>query len=217
MDAAHTMTAVYVTPRTLTVASVLPASGVNITVTPNDNAGLSSGTTQFTRTYNEGTVVNLTAPANVNGNPFKLWQRDGVDWADTPATSLTTDLPHTMTAIYFNAVQFSAPQFPNVPEAETPPCSNPACGSSATITVTRGGSTATPASVDYTTSDGVATQKGDYIISAGRLNFAVGETSKTFKVFIVDDVFQEGIEKFQVVLSNPVGTSLGVRMCATRC
>jgi len=213
MDAPYTMTAVYSTPRTLTVASSFPDSGVSITVTPNDRGGLSSGTTQFTRTYNDGTVVNLTAPASAGGNPFKLWQRDGVDLPDPQATSVTMDGNHTMTAVFNNSVQFTVPQF-SAFETETTPCSNPACGASVTVTVSRLGSTAAPASVDYTTSDDVATQKGDYIISAGRLNFAVGEASKSFTVFIVDDVYQEGTEKFKVVLSNPVGTTLGVRSVA---
>jgi subtilisin family serine protease len=213
VDNTHTMTAVYVASRTLTVASVLPSSGVSITVTPNDSAGLGNGTTQFTRTYGDASVVSLTAPASVSGNPFKLWQRDGVDWAATQATTVTMDANHTMTAIYNNSVQFSLPQY-NTVEAETPACSNPACGASVTVTVTRGGSTATPASVDYSTADDIATQKGDYIISAGRLNFGVGEASKIFTVFIVDDVYQEGTETFKVTLSNPVGTDLGVRTTA---
>jgi subtilisin family serine protease len=213
IDNNHTMTAIYVPPRTLTVASVLPSSGVSITVSPSDSAGLGDGTTQFTRTYGNSAVVSLTAPASVGGNPFKLWQRDGVDWAATQATTVTMDANHTMTAIYNNSVQFSLPQY-NAFEAETPACSNPACGASVLVTVTRGGSTATPASVDYTTTDDVATQKGDYIISAGRINFAAGETSKNFLVFIVDDVYQEGTETFKVTLSNPVGTDLGVRTTA---
>ena len=123
------------------------------------------------------------------------------------------DANHTMTAVFNNSVQFTVPQF-NVSEAELPPCTNPGCGASVTVTVSRRGSTAASASVDYTTSDDVATQKGDYIFSAGRLNFAVGEASKSFTVFIVDDVYQEGTEKFKVMLSNPVGTTLGVRSVA---
>src|SRR5215204_789848 len=49
--------------QTLTVGSTNPASGVSITVSPNDNSGLGGGTTQFTRTYNQNTNVSLTAPA----------------------------------------------------------------------------------------------------------------------------------------------------------
>ena len=214
MDANRTMTAVYVTPRTLTVGSSLPDSGVSITVTPNDNGGLSNGATPFTRTYNDGVVVNLTAPATASGNNFLKWQRDGVDWATTQATSVTMDVNHTMTAVFNNSVQFTVPQF-SAFEPLSPPCTgSPACEGSVTVTVSRAGGTSAPASVNYTTSDDVATQKGDYIFSAGTLNFAIGEASKSFTVFIVDDVFQEGTETFKVILSNPVGTTLGVRSVA---
>ena len=101
MDANHTMTAVYVTPaRTLTVASTNPASGVGITVSPNDNATQGNGTTQFTRTYNNNTLVTLTAPPTVSGNNFQKWQRDGVDFAVTQATSVTMNADQTLTAVY---------------------------------------------------------------------------------------------------------------------
>ena len=84
----------------LTVTSSNPASGVNITVSPNDVAGAGNGTTQFTRTYNPGTTVTLTAPATVNGNNFRFWQRDGQDWSGTVTTSLVMNGNHTMTAVY---------------------------------------------------------------------------------------------------------------------
>jgi hypothetical protein len=101
MDANHTMTAVYLTAtRTLTVASSNPSSGVSITVSPNDNGAQGNGTTQFTRNYNNSTVVTLTAPATASGNNFQKWQRDGVDFATTLATTVTMDANHTMAAIY---------------------------------------------------------------------------------------------------------------------
>ena len=85
---------------TLTVTSTNPNSGVNITVSPNDTAGSGNGTTQFTRNYNPGTTVTLTAPATVNGNNFRFWQRDGQDWSGTVTTSLVMNGNHTMTAVY---------------------------------------------------------------------------------------------------------------------
>jgi subtilisin family serine protease len=85
----------------------------------------------------------------------------------------------------------------------------------ATITVVRSGDTSTQASVDYATSDGSATQKGDYILAAGTLTFAAGEPTKTFQVLIVDDVFQEVTETFSVALSNPIGTIVGAQSVAT--
>src|SRR5439155_3018552 len=101
-------------------------------------------------------------------------------------------------------VQFSVPQF-DVSES----------GGAATVTITRGGDTSTAASVSYTTADGTATLKGDYIFAAGTLSFAPGETSKSFTVLIINDAYQEGTETFSVSLSNPIGTTLGVRTTAT--
>jgi subtilisin family serine protease len=99
-----------------------------------------------------------------------------------------------------NAVQFSVPQFTVI---ETTP--------SATLTVTRTGNTTTQSSVDYVTTNGSATQKGDFIFGTGRVNFAAGETSKTISILIIDDTFQEGTESFSVQLSNPVNTVLGAQ------
>lgn len=88
----------------LTVASVNPASGVNITVSPSDVVGGGNGPTQFTRTYNSGTTVTLTAPATAGGNNFQRWQRDGVDWSGSLSTGLVMSGNHTMTAVYVQQV-----------------------------------------------------------------------------------------------------------------
>jgi hypothetical protein len=81
--------------------------------------------------------------------------------------------------------------------------------STVTLTVIRTGDTSGPASVDYTTQDNKATQKTDYEIAAGTLNFAPGETSKTLTILINEDAYIEGDELFKVALSNPAGASLG--------
>lgn len=80
---------------------------------------------------------------------------------------------------------------------------------SVTINVTRSGDTSGSASVDYATSDGTATERGDYITARGTLNFAAGDTSKTFTVLINDDSIVEGTETFNINLSNPVGFNMG--------
>ena len=95
-----TLSAPVPTIRTLTVASSNPSTGVTITVSPNDNGGLGNGTTQFSRTYNNNTTVNLTAAATAGGNTFVKWQRDGVDFTSNQATSVLMDGNHTMTAFY---------------------------------------------------------------------------------------------------------------------
>ena len=57
----------------LTVNSATPASGVAVSVTPADNNSAANGSTSFTRTYNTGTTVTLTAPATAGGNVFSSW------------------------------------------------------------------------------------------------------------------------------------------------
>jgi subtilisin family serine protease/dipeptidyl aminopeptidase/acylaminoacyl peptidase len=87
----------------ITVASANPGSGVNITVSPNDISGSGNGTTQFTRTYNQGTTVTLTAPATMNGFNFKVWKRDGQDWSGNVSTTIEARGNRTMTAVYSSA------------------------------------------------------------------------------------------------------------------
>ncbi len=101
MDANHTMTAVYVTPtRMLTVGSLNPNSGVNITVSPNDNSNQGSGATPLSRIYNLNTIVTLSAPTTAGGQTFDKWQRNGVDFSINPTINLTMNSNYTLTAFY---------------------------------------------------------------------------------------------------------------------
>lgn len=90
------------TTRTLTVGSS-PASGVTIGVSPADNNGAANGTTSFTRTYNDGTTVALTAPATASGNAFEKWQKNGADFSTNAAISVTLTASDTYTAVYASA------------------------------------------------------------------------------------------------------------------
>jgi CSLREA domain-containing protein len=98
-----------------------------------------------------------------------------------------------------------------------------------TITVQRTGDPGPAGSVDYETDDGsiptvavpcsVANGKAldrcDYELAAGRLNFAAGETQKTFVVLINDDSYVEGAETTTLRLLNPVGGVLTQQSTAT--
>jgi hypothetical protein len=75
----------------------------------------------------------------------------------------------------------------------------------ATITVTRTGSTAEAVTVDYATSNGTATAGSDYSATNGTLNFNGGESSKTFAVTISNDTRDETDETVNLTLSNPTG------------
>ena len=86
---------------------------------------------------------------------------------------------------------------------------------SATITVTRTGPKEPPVEVTYTVLGGSATQGADYGgIYTGLLEFAANETSKTFKVTILNDTLAEGAETVLLRLSDPTGAILGNRPTA---
>jgi Domain of unknown function (DUF4394)/Calx-beta domain len=86
----------------------------------------------------------------------------------------------------------------------------------ATITVTRTNGTVGGTTVNYSTSNGSAAAGVDYVATSGTLTFAVGETSKTFTVTIIDDAFIEGNETVLLFLSSPsVGAVLGEPSSAT--
>jgi hypothetical protein len=77
----------------------------------------------------------------------------------------------------------------------------------ATITVNRAGATNVSASVDYSTSDGTATvASSDYTGAAGILNFAAGETTKTFDVNVSNDGTAEANETVNLTLTSGVTT-----------
>ncbi len=101
----------------------------------------------------------------------------------------------------------------------------------ATVHVTRAGDTSGPASVEYSTIDaaaavrcdapntsggiGAAYARCDYATTLDTLQFAPGETDKTFVISIIDDRHVEGTEEFQIRLDNPVGGTLGPRTTAS--
>src|SRR5436190_9487829 len=80
---------------------------------------------------------------------------------------------------------------------------------SATITVTRTGSTTGVSAVQYATSNGTATAPADYTAKSGTLTFNAGETTKTFTIPIVNDTLAENDETVNLTLSNPTGGALG--------
>ena len=111
---------------------------------------------------------------------------------DTDATNNSS----TQTTDVFGFVKFSATSY-SVAES----------GTSVSVTVTRTGSQAI--SVGYATGNNTATAGSDYSAVSGRLDFAVGEVSKSFSIPITNDLLAEGNESFNVTLSAPIGAALG--------
>jgi hypothetical protein len=87
----------------------------------------------------------------------------------------------------------------------------------ASIVITRTGSTAGGATVDYATSDGTATAGTDYTTTTGTALFGIGQTSLTFTVPVTDTATADGVRTVNLTLSNPgpnATTTLGARSTA---
>ncbi|HEY9405301.1 MAG TPA: Calx-beta domain-containing protein [Pyrinomonadaceae bacterium] len=88
------------------------------------------------------------------------------------------------------------------------------------VVVTRLGDLSRAASVDYETADFTAvceteadcprraSERSDYIRTAGTIHFAPGESSKSIHIPLVDDTFVEGDQLFYLILTNVVGATL---------
>ena len=83
-------------------------------------------------------------------------------------------------------------------------------GSNASLafTVTLSHAAAQSVSVDYATSDGTATAGADYTATSGTLTFAVGDTSKSVSVPVLDDAHDENQETMTLTLSSPSPSSV---------
>ncbi len=79
----------------------------------------------------------------------------------------------------------------------------------------RSGDLTTAASVDISSSDGSATGLGDYQPIATTVNFDPGESVKTVDIPLIDDTTGEGIEYFNLTLSQNINVNLGARSTLT--
>ena len=80
--------------------------------------------------------------------------------------------------------------------------------SQAAFTVSLSSPSALPVTVNFTTSNAMATTSSDYTATSGTLVFEPGVTSRTIIVPTFDDSDIEGDETFTVTLSNAVGTTI---------
>jgi methionine-rich copper-binding protein CopC len=98
---AYSMIVTGAVTHTLQVRSSDPDSGVAITVSPEDINGQSDGSTPFSRVYDGGTQVTLTAPAVApNDNVFVKWVRNGRDFSTSRTLNLTMNEDYHLTAVY---------------------------------------------------------------------------------------------------------------------
>ena len=76
------------------------------------------------------------------------------------------------------------------------------------VSATRTGNTSNAVTIDYATSNGTATTTTDYTSASGSLEFAAGETVKTFVVPVIDDGLVERAETINLTLSSPSAGAL---------
>ncbi|HEX8335762.1 MAG TPA: carboxypeptidase regulatory-like domain-containing protein, partial [Pyrinomonadaceae bacterium] len=82
-------------------------------------------------------------------------------------------------------------------------------GGSIIVTLTREGDTSAGASVVYEAEGDTAKRGSDFVSSIGLVTFAPGETTKSFTLFITDDSFVEGAERFTLTLTAFGGAVAG--------
>jgi outer membrane protein assembly factor BamB len=85
----------------------------------------------------------------------------------------------------------------------------PENGGSVTVTVFRTNGRSGAMTVDYATGGGTAVAGVNYVTATGTLNYANGETSKTFTVSVMDDgVWTPGNKTVKLNLSHATGSSM---------
>ena len=84
-----------------------------------------------------------------------------------------------------------------------------------TVNVIRYGGKSGVVSVSYETADGTANKGSDYDETAGKLTFADGKTTASFRVPIIDDNETEATETITLKLKDAIGGSLGSPAQAT--
>jgi Calx-beta domain len=186
------------------------------TVNGTATAGSDYVATSGTVTLPAGT---LTAPLNITING---------DTTVEPDETFTISLSN---AINANAIVFMNPIVRIDNDDATLQLSNGSfsvneSAGEATVTVTRIGDLSRAATIQFATTDtaglqsctvanGKASERCDYGTAIGTVRFAIGETTKTFTMPIVDDALVEGNETFTVNLSGPTGATVGATTLAT--
>jgi hypothetical protein len=160
-----------------------------------------------------GVSTNLVLAAGVASKTFAISLKDDtiVEGNETVLLNLSNPIGGAQLGNRTNAVlvlvdndaggviQFSATNY-TVLEA----------GPVASIVISRTGGGASGVTVDFTTSDGTATEGSDYTNASRTLSFAANEMSKTVTIPIINDTLAEPNETVLLSLSNPTGgASLG--------
>ncbi|HEV2860519.1 MAG TPA: Calx-beta domain-containing protein [Pyrinomonadaceae bacterium] len=148
-------------------------------------------------------VGRVTLP--YSGTPTRLvrWGANGLALRASSST-FTGFLDHKLYLIQ-SALVSSADPIPTGVQFSVTTQSVPESNGAVLFNVIRTGDLGVASTVDYATSDGTASERSDYTTARGTLRFAPGESSKTVRVLLTDDAFQEEGETFSLTLSGASG------------
>jgi probable HAF family extracellular repeat protein len=190
-------TGVFVVPFVVTLSA---ASGQTVTV----NYAAADGTAAVGSDYAASSGTLTFAPGETTKT---IGVQVGGDMTNEADETFFVNLSGATNATISDAQGVGTIQNDDAPTLDFLELSFPAAESShfVTVTVFRSGDTASPVNVDFTTSDGTATERKDYTAVSGTLRFAAGENTKTFDVLLTEDAFTEPVETINLTLSNPTG------------
>jgi hypothetical protein len=184
----------------ITAGGQFVSGGYNGVIGPTDSA--LSGRQGWSGNSNGYLTTAVVLPAAANGQNVKFKWRFATD-TGTSGAGWNVD-----TVKFGNSYNCSPAVSGTLQFAGATFAANEGAGT-ATVTVTRAGAAPnSAASVSFATSDETALQRADYTLTTGRLDFAPGETAKSFAVSLVDDVYVEGSETLRVNLSAAAGSTI---------
>src|SRR5262249_5508142 len=102
----------------------------------------------------------------------------------------------------------SVPQTPSLTVGDISVTNATSATTPAVFRVGLSAASSTPATVNYTTADSLATAGSDYTATSGTLTFAPGQTSQTVTVPVLGDPLYDSQETFTLNLSAPTGATL---------
>ncbi|HXD32299.1 MAG TPA: carboxypeptidase regulatory-like domain-containing protein [Pyrinomonadaceae bacterium] len=181
-----------------------------ITKTPNTGVAGISVSLSGSQTAMTTTDGNGDYSFNVPGDGDYTITPSSGNYSFSPASISFDDLSQNQTAANFSATPFP----PNLFFSASNFSGNESDGF-VTITVNRSGDTSGESKVDFASSNGSASQLGDYEVASGSLTFAAGQASRTFRVLLVDDAYAESAETVNLSLFNPSGGVLIAPTTAT--